>query len=810
MGPFIDDRPGPERSLTHLAYNRNKRSIVLDPTDTADRKALLGLVAGADALIESADDGVMAALGLDPSKLAACNPALVYTSVSAFGRSGPKAAWPATDLTVMASSCSLVLNGDSDRAPVRLVVPQAFAMGSAVAACATLIALLERDRSGRGQHVDVAAQTAAMLANQASVLSAGIGSPTITRTAGGARTGSVDLQLVYPAADGHVSITHVFGPAIGPRTAALMAWACEEGHCEEWLRDRDWVNFANQVDEGSETIETWLAAKAAVTALTSSHTKADLFAEARRRRLLLAPIAGMDEVVASDQLAHRGFFDTLDLGEGGRTIEVPGAFAKFSATPLALSGPAPRLGEHQQTILAQAPRRPAVHVPAAVSSAQGVIPAASRGESTWIRPDVGAGQAGLLPDGRADRPGPPGALTGALAGLRVLDFTWSIAGPHGVRILADCGATVVKVESTTKPDAARGYRPTHGDQPGPENSALFDTMAASKLSLGLDLNHPDARDVVLDLVGWADVVIESFSPRAMRRWKLDYEHLREVRPDLVMVSTCLTGQDGPLSAFAGYGNLAAALSGFYGLAGWPDRAPAGAFGAYTDYTSTHLVLLSVLAALDHRRRTGEGQYVDVAQAEAALHYLSPAILDYTVNGRVAVRDGNRDRELAPHGVYPCAGEDRWVAIACQHDRAWPALCSVIARPDLAEEPALATAASRLGHQDQLDEALTVWTSTRSAEAAEAELIAGGVAAHAVNNSAECLADPQLAAREHFVWLDHPDRPCLVENTRFKLSRTPAQVGLPPRSGQHTDAILSGILGYPDGEISRLRNTGALR
>lgn len=389
LGPFIDDQPGPERSLTHLAYNRNKRSIVLDPTRAADREHLLSLVDEADVLIESADHGVMAALGLDPETLAARNPALVYTSVSAFGRTGPKAGWPGTDLTVMASSCSMVLNGDADRAPVRLVVPQAFAMGSAVAACATLIALHERDRSGLGQHVDVAAQTAAMLANQASVLSAGIGASTISHPAGGARTGSVDLQLVYPAADGYVSITHVFGPASGPRTAALMAWACEEGHCDEWLRDRDWVNFANHVDEGSETIDTWPTAKAAVTALTRSHTKAHLFAEAQGRPHLLAPIAGMDEVVASDQLAHRGFFDKLDLGpevrvtSGGDEVRVGvgaevgdgassggdgggvraavlvlGAFAKFSARPMAPSGPAPRLGQHQQAIINQPPRHP--------------------------------------------------------------------------------------------------------------------------------------------------------------------------------------------------------------------------------------------------------------------------------------------------------------------------------------------------------------------------------------------------------------------------------------------------------------------
>ena len=781
VGPFAGETgaPGSGQSLTYLAYNRGKRSISLDLARLEDLERFHRLVAGADVVIESAQPGQLAALGAGYADLAAINPSLVYTSISAFGQDGPKARWAATDLTVMASSCSLVLNGDRDRAPVRLVIPQAFAMGSAVAACATLIALAERQHSGRGQHVEVSAQEAAMLANQCSVLSEAIGSPSISRTAGGARTGAIDIQLVYPAKDGFVSVTHVFGPAIGPRTAALMAWAHEEGHCDEWLRDRDWVEFNNLVDQGLETVETWERAKAAVTALLSSRTKAELLDEAMRRRLLIAPVAGMDDVLASAQLRHRGFFDQLDQPGLRGIVEVPGAFAKFSGTPLNPLGPAPALGVDTDTVLAEPPRRPCAPTPARATG-----PAATPADAT-----------------------PTG---GALAGLKVLDFTWSIAGPHGVRILADCGATVVKVESATKLDAARGYRPTHRNEPGHENSALFDTMNAGKRSLQLDLNHPDARAVILDLVRWADVVVESFSPRAMKGWQLDYEHLREVNPGIVMVSTCLTGQDGPLATFAGYGNLAAALSGFYGLAGWPDRAPAGPFGAYTDYTSTHLVLASLLAALEHRRRTGEGQHVDVAQAEAALHYLSPALLDYTVNGRVAQRAGNRDAELAPHGVYPAAGDDRWVAVVCQHDAAWLALCAVLGRPDLAADPTLAGASGRLARAGELDRVLEAWTRDRPAEDIEQVLQEAGIAAHAVNNSAECLADPHLRARGHFVTVDRSDGPRIVERTRFRMSRTAPTVGIPPFRGEHTDDVLGNLLGYPRTRIDALRQAGALR
>jgi benzylsuccinate CoA-transferase BbsF subunit len=400
----------------------------------------------------------------------------------------------------------------------------------------------------------------------------------------------------------------------------------------------------------------------------------------------------------------------------------------------------------------------------------------------------------------------PAGTTGALPlkGLKVVDFSWSIAGPHFVRALADHGATVVKVESMTKLDAARGFMPLHGNVPGAENSALYDDMNAGKLSLGLNLSKPEAREVVLDLVRWADVVVESYSPRAMKAWRLDYEHLRQVRPDLIMLSTNLTGQDGPLASFAGYGNLGAALAGFYGLAGWPDRAPAGPFGAYTDYTSTHLMLATILAAVDHRRRTGEGQYLDVAQSEAAIHFLSPAILEWTVNGQVAERRGNADREMAPHGVYPSAGEDRWVAIACQDDAAWQALCDEMGLDDLADEPELGTAAARLRRSEELDGRIAAWTSGLSDVEAQDRMVARGVAAHAVQGSPECLADPQLLHRGHFVDLEHPDRRCLVENARFHLSRTPAGVDRrAPLLGEHTFDVLSEILGYDVDRIADL-------
>lgn len=790
IGPFVDDIDGPEHSLTHFAYNRGKRSVVLDLETGPGRDRLRQLIAGVDVLIESDRPGRMAELGLGYDDLAPDAPHLVYVSISPFGQTGPKAQWLASDLTVMASAATLSVTGDEDRPPVRVTVPQGYHFGAASAASGAVAALIERSRSGLGQHIDAAAQWTATLGTQAGVLSTGVGVVDPKRTAGGAVTGEIRIRLVYPAADGHVSVTHVFGMPIGQNTRALMDWVCEEGFCDQAMRDKDWVGYLGLLESGEEPIEEWERAKAAVEAFTSSKTKAELLAGATERRLLMAPIASTADVLASAQYAERCFFDTVRHQATGRPIQAPGAFAKCSGTPMAALGPAPLVGQHDDEIL-DGP--PLARHPDAAATNRPLVPTSSDGR----RRANGDTSPDSHPRSGADDGRP-------LSGLRVLDFTWSIAGPHSVRVLADLGATVVKVESSHKQDAARGYRPVHDNIAGLENSALFDTMAAGKKSLALNLSKPAALDVVRELVAWADVVVESYSPKAMPRWGLGYDDLRRIKPDVIMVSTCLAGQTGPMAHFAGYGNLGAALAGFYGLAGWPDRPPAGPFGAYTDYTSTHFLAATMLAAIDHRRRTGEGQYIDLAQSEAAQHFLTPALLDYSANGRIMERNGNRDPQMAPHGVYPVAGDDRWIAVVCQDDAQWQALATAMGRDDLAADPTLAAAAGRLAAVDRLDDLVGCWTAHHDGLELADALQAAGVTAHIVATGEDCLADPQLQATDHFARPDHPDRPCLIENTRFRFSRTPGRADTrAPLLGEHTWEILSDILGYDGDRIGEL-------
>ena len=399
----------------------------------------------------------------------------------------------------------------------------------------------------------------------------------------------------------------------------------------------------------------------------------------------------------------------------------------------------------------------------------------------------------------------------ALEGVKVVDLMWVVAGPTATRLLADFGATVVRIESSNRVETARAIGPFHNNEQGPDHSGLFSNMNANKLGLSLNLATEEARAVLLDLIQWCDILCESFSPRAMRAWGMDYESLRATKPDLIMLSTCLFGQDGPLSDVAGFGTMGAAIGGYIALAGNPGGDPIGPYSAYTDYLSPRFSVPALLAALDHRDRTGEGVYIDQAQAESSLHFMSTALLDYTVNGRIPRLSGNADPDMAPHGVYPAEGDDRWVTLAVRDDSDWARLCAAIERPELAQDRRFANAVSRRANAADADAAISAWTSKRPPVEAERALQWHGIPAYAVQNSADCLADPQLQHRGHFIPLDHPVHGrTVIEAAKGAMSATPAAYRqAAPAWGRDNDQVLRGILGYDDEKIAQLAIADAL-
>jgi crotonobetainyl-CoA:carnitine CoA-transferase CaiB-like acyl-CoA transferase len=765
IGPFADDQPEVNRSLNFWALNRNKRGITLDLETSAGRESLLQLVKTSDILVESFAPGHLDRLGLGYAALAQTNPGLVMVSITPFGQHGPKAHWAATDLTVTAASGVLFMTGDEDRPPVHVSIPQAYLNAGAEAAVGALIALCARERDGLGQHVDVSAQTAMMMTTQSMVLAHGWKDHAPERIGGGLKIGHIRLRFVYPCKDGHVNITFFFGAAIGPATRRLFDWIHEEGFCDDATRDKDWSAYGLHLMTGQEPIEELARCTDCIERFTLSHTKAELAEDAYRRRVLLVPISNTRDLLHSEQLKARDYWTELEHPELRRRVTYPGPFAKFSEAPIRYRRRAPLLDEHSREVL------------------EGLRLAPSRPQKmagprkSWARP---------------------------LEGLKVLDFSWVYAGPASTRYLADYGATVVRVESTKKLDALRTVGPFKDGHAGINRSGNYSNANVGKYNLSLNLSVSEAREAAMQLAQWADVVVENFSPKAMRAWGMDYESLRKLKPGLIMLSTCLNGQSGPRAMLAGYGTMGASLAGFGEITGWPDRAPAAPFSAYTDYSAPKFTVAALLAALDHKRHTGQGQHIDISQVECPVHFLGRAVLDYTVNGRVQTRMGNALPEYAPTGVYPCAGTDRWVALAAPTDEVWRALCETSGQ-DWDKDSRFATATARLENREALDAAIDAWTARFQPGELEELLQGAGVPVHRVSTSPDVFADQQLEARGHITYLQDPRLgPIPVETSRMRFSRTPAIAAWPgPDIGQHNDHVLREILGMTDEEITEL-------
>jgi crotonobetainyl-CoA:carnitine CoA-transferase CaiB-like acyl-CoA transferase len=766
--PF-DGRPGADgRSLYWAAVGLGKRSAVLD-LDTPDgRQKLRELARRADILIESFEPGRMAKWDLDYGALSEINPRLIYVSVSPYGQKGPKALWPASDLTIEAAAGRVGLQGDRDRPPIPVGYPQASFHGGGQAAADAVIALNERELSGRGQHLDLSMQEAVIWTHMN-----GPGYPPNTGTdppATGDDRATAELPPrlgpfmgVSACRDGFVVVTPTsqrqFLAAI---TASVLPALRDERLVPSELSEYDWGAWDSAREAGELTDEQMNAAALAGRTFFQSRDKLELMQWAWGADVHLGPVNSTADLIANPHFSERGFWQ-----EAGGTVH-PGLSVRSSRTPLRLGGPAPGLGQNQ-----------------ALMDEWLALPA--------LEPDVppvGAGQ--------SERPGE------AFAGLKVVDFSWVAVGPLTAKALADHGATVVKVESSTRIDYLRTLVPFKDGVVGVNRSHYYNNCNTSKLGAAINLKTPEGLALARRLADWADVVVENFTPGTMKRLGLDYETLSKDRPELIMVSTCLLGQTGPWASFAGYGPHGAAISGLHYLTGWPGRPPTGPSGPYSDVIAPRYSVSALAAAILEMRRTGKGQHLDVSQVESAVHFLEPLVLDQTVNGRTAPPAGLDSAWCCPHGVYATLGSSRYVALSCETPEQWRALRTVAPLDPFASD-AYDTLGARMAVREKLDAAIAAWAAGFDPFDLERLLAEAGVPASVVMRMTDLHKDAQLAERGYFVPLKHSEVGVIPYDglvTRFSAKKEVLHKAA-PCLGEDTQYVMSEILGLSGDEIADL-------
>lgn len=398
-----------------------------------------------------------------------------------------------------------------------------------------------------------------------------------------------------------------------------------------------------------------------------------------------------------------------------------------------------------------------------------------------------------------------------LAGVNVLDFSWALVGSITTKQLGDYGAQVVKIETSKRVDLARTDRQVSISKPNNlDDKPWFTHLNTSKYSFALNLKNSRSREVIERLIQWADVVMENFTPGTMHKLGLDYESIKQMKPDIIMASGSVYGQTGPMAQEWGVDGTGNALSGRLYLTGWPDRGPVVPTSVpYGDVVLPMIIASAIVAALDYRRRTGKGQYIDASMFEVVTHQTSPAIMDWIANKNLQTRSGNRISNAAPHGVFPCKGEDRWVAITVFSEVEWQAFCDVLGNPPWSTEKRFSDLSARKANEDELEVLISEWTIDYTPHEVMERLQAAGVPAGAVQNAQDLMErDPQIKEREFLTAIEHPVLGTFGHPTPpYKLLKNKAAVRTSPCLGEHTHFVCIQFLGMSDEEFVELEQAG---
>jgi crotonobetainyl-CoA:carnitine CoA-transferase CaiB-like acyl-CoA transferase len=740
-GPPMAGAAAARGGLLDWWYDAGVSHAQLDLESEAGRQGFMDLAAHADLLIETEPPGRLAGLGLDYPNLERHNPRLVHLSLTPFGRQGPRAGWQVSDLVAAALGGPLSVGGDPDR-PLNGWGRQAFNVGALFAAVTALAGVHGARASGLGQHIDCSLHEAVISCTEQVLMFWFFRD--LLPTAIAPRQGSLHWSGGYEVmagASGQIMVTPT------PNALALVEWLAEEGRDEAADLLSDIGRIRERIAGLMSTLRAWVATK-------DAHA---LFLEAQRRHMPFGEVLTPAEAAAGPQLRARGFFRAVAWD--GPEVRTPGPLFRLLGTP----APAPK---------------PPPSAPAAFSDLL----------ARWQRdPDPPDEHHRATATRQSDKALP-------LAGVRVLDFTWVLAGPFATRIFADLGADVIKLQTEVRAQGAGG-----------NEHPYFVMWNRGKRSAALNMKHPRGVEVFRRLIEQSDLVFDNFSAGVLDRLGIGYEAAKGWNERVIYVNMTGTGRDGPWRDFVTYAPTVHALSGLTSLTNPPGRRNIGLGISLSDHVSGLAGALAALEALEARRRSGRGQLVDLSQLEVSSYLIGPALLDLIANGREAQPQGNQDAfdDFAPNEVYRC-GDGEWLAVTARDDQEWRRLCGVIESDELGADEGLATVEGRRARRAEVDAALARWTGSQAASGAMRRLQAVGVPAGMVQNARHMTdEDEQLAARAWLTYLDHPVRGRhAIDRYPARFSRTPLdQHTAAPVFGQHSFEVYRTLLGMSDEEIA---------
>lgn len=743
-GPFSGNLASPERSLSFWYNNSGKLGVTLDLEDPKSKQLFLNLVSHSDVIVESSSPGYLKTLGLDFESLSSINPGLIMASITGFGQTGPNSKYKTCDLVACASGGQMYVSGKPDRPPLKAYGNQSYFLASLFAANGIVLALRWRDRSGKGQHIDISLQEAVAAALEHVLIQ--YFHEGIVPCRQGALQWNCSSDL-FPCRDKYALLTF-------SREWETLVELLGHQHMAADLTQAAWRDegFRRQhIENIQDVLSFW----------TCQQNSRDVFELGQSMRFPWAVVNSIKDVMENEQLNYRGFFLPAQHPEAKDNFRVPGPVIRFNNSHDLKWQRPPIAGEHNAMLQQLVKRVSFTH------------PTRTQGNPK-------------LP----------------LEGVRILDFTWMLAGPYATRTLADFGAEVIKVQS-------------HKIATGAEqnDTAYFANWNRNKLGITLDLSRPEARELALDLVKKCDVVIENFTPRVMDNWGLNYEKLKQVNPSLIMVSLSGFGHSGPWRDFAALGPTEHALSGLTQLTSYIDGGPCGIGFAYADHISGLYASLAVLSALQLRDSTGRGVHVDISEYEATCSLLGTSLIDYSLNGNSVKPVGNGPmwQVAAPHGCYPCKGEDRWCVIAVFTEEEWRSLCGVMGHPAWSRDDRFNSAQGRYDISEELDVLLSEWTAGYAPQDLVKMLQDAGIPAAIVSDASELAKDPHMNARGFFIDLEHP----VLGTTRsdsnpIRLSATPAHYKkAAPLLGEDNRHVFVELLGMDEERFKSLVDDGII-